>query len=347
VRMGRLPLDSQAARLPRSKEEAMRIRATAVLVTGFLTLAPPISRAALSSYTQNFESMVPSNSAALSSDGWVVYGNVFDPTHTNYLYGYGPFPAPNGGTAFSAVVAGEGGPLQGTQQLSVYSDYNNTGAHGAGQQVESNVYHEQTIVAGDVGGIWTFQFDAKLGNLAAPSTAIAFLKTLNPAAGYALTNFLTVDMTAIPTTWNTYTILISIGADLEGQIIQFGFANTASNFVSSGVFYDNVVWSQTGTVGVDRPGQRAFDLRPATPNPFRSSVRMDFDMALDGHAELSVYDLAGRRVTTLFDGIATAGPHTLVWDGRRADGRTAPNGVYQYTLRTAAGRRTRSLVLHR
>jgi flagellar hook capping protein FlgD len=316
----------------------------AILVAALLGLVPATSRAALSTYTQNFESLVKSNPTALSGDGWLVYGNVYAADHT-YLYGYGPYPAPNGSGAFCAVDTLQGGPLQGDLQLSVYSDYNNTGAHGAGQLVESNVYHEQTIDPADVGSTWTFQFDAKLGNLTSPTTAVAFIKTLNPAAGYTLTNFLTVDVSTIPATWNTYSISIDVDPTLSGQLMQFGFANTATSFNPSGVFYDNLVWSKTAGVGVDPRRVVAFELRPAAPNPFRVSTRVDFTMSRAGHAEVSVHDAAGRLVTTLFSGPAEAGPHAVTWNGRYGDGRRAPNGVYSCTLRTDSGRQTRNLVL--
>ena len=55
-----------------------------------------------------------------------------------------------------------------------------------------------------------------------------------------MTNFLTVDMTSIPTTWGLYWISIPITGSLVGQILQFGFANTTTHYVPSGVFYDNV-----------------------------------------------------------------------------------------------------------
>ncbi len=103
---------------------------------------------------------------ALSDDGWLVYGNVFTSGGT-YLYGYGPFPAPNTGQAFCQVVVGEGGTEQGAQQLVVFSDYNNTD-HASGRLIESNVYQEQVVGPGDVGEIWRFSFQAKRGNLAAP-----------------------------------------------------------------------------------------------------------------------------------------------------------------------------------
>jgi flagellar hook assembly protein FlgD len=60
-----------------------------------------------------------------------------------------------------------------------------------------------------------------------------------------------------------------------------------------------------------------------------------------------VHDVAGRLVATLFDGVAEAGPHSVAWDGDDANGRLAPSGVYQCTLRTESGRQTRNLVLSR
>ena len=189
----------------------MARRATLVLAAALLCLTPVAGHAALSSYLGTFEGMGIGEIGApnsLSTDGWLVYGNVFN--GTVWLYGYGPYPAPNDGAAFCAVTTGQGGDLQGLNQLSVYSDYNNQGAHTAGYLVEANVYHEQTVAAADVGNTWTLQFDAKLGNLVSPTTAVAFIKTIDPNNGWQMTNFITVNTTAIPATWNTYTISIPV-----------------------------------------------------------------------------------------------------------------------------------------
>ena len=324
----------------------MKHRASTILVAALLAAVPAASHAALAPYTQNFETLVMGDPAALSNDGWIVYGNVFTPGLV-YLYGYGPFPAPNGGTAFSAIDAGQGGLEQGAQQLSVYNDYNNLD-HANGNLVESNVYREQTITAASVGQTWTFQFDAKLGNLVAPSTALAFVKTLNPSAGWATTNFLTVNTTAIAATWNTYTVSIVIDAGLVNQVLQIGFASTASNYVSSAVYYDNLVWHETGTTGVGDPiGPAALELRPGAPNPFQTSTRLDWSLPQRGLADVGIYDVAGRRVATLFRGVAEAGPHATPWDGRSADGRLVAAGVYHAVLETPAGRVTRNIVLTR
>jgi uncharacterized repeat protein (TIGR01451 family) len=203
-----------------------------------LMLVLPASWAQVTPYSQSFESLAQADPDALANDGWLVYGNVYD-SGGGYLYGYGTFPAPNNAGGFCGIASGEGGASQGAQQLSVFSDYNN-GDHQNGYLIEANVFQEQTIAAGDVGTTMYFTFDAKMGNLELSSTALAFIKTLDPGAGWATTNFITEDMTSIPTTWGSYSLQITIDAGLVGQILQFGFQSTATNYEGSGIFYDNI-----------------------------------------------------------------------------------------------------------
>ncbi len=214
-------------------------------------------------YQQDFEALVMADAAGLENDGWLIFANVFDGTSGGYLYGYGVFAAPNGGAGFSAITTGQGGTEQGSQQLSIYSDYNNAD-HGPGgptsgspHLIEANVFQERTVEAGDVGKILTFQFDAKAGNINDPgdstcmpgpctSTALAFIKTLDPNAGFAQTNFIVVEVTAISATWDTYAIALVIDGSLVGQILQYGFSNDATLYQPSGIFYDNIVVSSVG-----------------------------------------------------------------------------------------------------
>jgi hypothetical protein len=204
-----------------------------VSVSLLLVVSAAVVWAAVTPYSQDFEGLPIGDVNALANDGWNFYVNVAAPTP----YGYGG-PAPNG-PQICAIATGEGGPAQGAQQLSVYSDYNN-GDHGNGYLIETNVYQEQTIEAGDVGVTVDFTFDAKLGNLGGSSTALAFIKTLDPNNGYAQTNFVTQNTTNTPATWTTYNLQLAIDAGLVGQILQIGFSTTATNYEPCGVFYDNV-----------------------------------------------------------------------------------------------------------
>lgn len=204
-------------------------------------------------YQQNFESLDPMDSKALADDGWKVFGNVFD--GVTYKYGYGAFPAPNGGPAFCAVDSAQGGAEQGDQQLSIYNDYNNMD-HAKGYLIESNVFRERRIKADEVGKTLVFSFDAKRGNINDPadplcpctSTAFAFIKTLNPAAGFATTNLVKQETTAIPQMWDRYTLSLPIDAGLVNQLLQVGFTSTATRYQPSGVFYDNLEVGNVPTV---------------------------------------------------------------------------------------------------
>ena len=70
---------------------------------------------------------------------------------------------------------------------------------------------------------------------------------------------------------------------------------------------------------------------PTRAGPTTSIV---FDLPMGTTVTLEVFDLLGRRVTTLADGRYPAGTHTIDWDLREARGTRARPGVYVYRLTT-------------
>ncbi len=199
---------------------------------------------AISPYTQNFEAMNAASPTALSSDGWLYFANVFS-SGGGYLYGYGPGGAPNGTPGFSSVAGGEGGVNQGAQYINIYSDYNNQGAHNAGDRVEALVFQERVISAADLGLTFNFRFDYKASSQLGPNgatTTAAFMKILDPSNGYATLVNPTLNTTAASTSvWSEGNLLsITVDNSWTGKLLQFGFLSNASNNQRSGVFYDNV-----------------------------------------------------------------------------------------------------------
>ena len=65
-----------------------------------------------------------------------------------------------------------------------------------------------------------------------------------------------------------------------------------------------------------------------SPSPAHHGTTVSFTLPAAGNAELSIYDLLGRRIATLADGLQPAGPQNLRWDGRARDGSPAWPGVY-------------------
>lgn len=308
-----------------------------------LSLIPSASQA-LEPYSQHFEDLVESDPDALGDDGWFVYGNVYLPDST-YVYGYGPYPAPNHSLAFCQITLGEGGETQGEQVLTVFSDYENA-HHANGNLIESNVYQEQLIEAEDINTVWRFVFEHKLGNIEGNSTAQVFIKTLDPNNGYITTNHLTVDMTSIPNMWGADSLTITIDESLLDQLLQIGFSNTAANYEGSGIFYDNLVFYVVGSADVLEDHEPAFaTLSQNAPNPFDLSTRIEFALERPGFVELSVLDITGRQVVTLFHGERGAGRYQVNWDGLTSDGGSAPSGMYWYVLRSEAGEMAGRMIL--
>ncbi len=69
------------------------------------------------------------------------------------------------------------------------------------------------------------------------------------------------------------------------------------------------------------------------PNPFNSSTTIVFNSAVTQHAKLIIMDAIGQVVKVLFDGMATPGSYSLVWNGKNSSGKFCASGVYYYILK--------------
>ncbi len=65
------------------------------------------------------------------------------------------------------------------------------------------------------------------------------------------------------------------------------------------------------------------------PNPLKDKTTIRYQAAKTGTpVSVRLYNLAGQMVKELASGTAAAGDHSVVWDGRGADGRKVSAGVY-------------------
>jgi hypothetical protein len=72
----------------------------------------------------------------------------------------------------------------------------------------------------------------------------------------------------------------------------------------------------------------------AFPNPFAGSTEVQLSLRSTGAATLAVYDVAGRRVRTLLQGVQPAGSRMVSWDGRNDSGMRLAPGAYILRLET-------------
>ena len=92
---------------------------------------------------------------------------------------------------------------------------------------------------------------------------------------------------------------------------------------------------------------REFKLDQNYPNPFNPSTTIRYALPEQARVSLTVYDILGRRVRTLVDGIEPPGEHGTDWDGRTDAGQAAASGVYIYRLTAGSLATTRRMLLLR
>jgi len=69
------------------------------------------------------------------------------------------------------------------------------------------------------------------------------------------------------------------------------------------------------------------------PNPFHGTTRIRLSLPEARYVTANVFDIAGRRVASLADGVLDPGQRDIVWDGRRDDGSLSGAGVYLLRIR--------------
>lgn len=96
--------------------------------------------------------------------------------------------------------------------------------------------------------------------------------------------------------------------------------------------------------GADRDGENHggfagdLTLRVSSP-PGSGSTKIRYTLPHGSAVEVSVHDVAGRRLRRLFDGEQAAGIHELRWSGRDEQGRLVPAGLYLIRIEAGGVRR--------
>ena len=81
------------------------------------------------------------------------------------------------------------------------------------------------------------------------------------------------------------------------------------------------------------------------PNPFNPGTTIRYALPASAPVRVTVYNMLGREIATLVDGVRPAGAHEVYWDGRDALGRTVPSGLYLYRLETPRQTSSRTMTL--
>jgi hypothetical protein len=150
-----------------------------------------------------------------------------------------------------------------------------------------------------------------------------------------------------PTGWTMLNVH-TIGATVPGMYI----LTITGKEIGGPVEHDCVVFLEVLSGfsdvddGIDNPNAPGrFALFQNQPNPFNPVTQISYQLPEACNVRLTIYNLRGQKVTTLYEGYQETGTHTLNWDGSDGDGRPLSSGIYLYRLEAGQFQQTRKMTL--
>tara|TARA_B110000438_G_scaffold66222_1_gene66705 strand:+ start:442 stop:1794 length:1353 start_codon:yes stop_codon:yes gene_type:complete len=81
------------------------------------------------------------------------------------------------------------------------------------------------------------------------------------------------------------------------------------------------------------------------PNPFNPITILRYDLPKDEFVTITVYDMLGRQVKTLINGLQSSGYKSVQWNGTNNKGLPVSAGAYIYGIETSDFRQTKKMIL--
>jgi hypothetical protein len=81
------------------------------------------------------------------------------------------------------------------------------------------------------------------------------------------------------------------------------------------------------------------------PNPFNPRTSIEYTVGTEGSVSIDIFDVTGKRIRSLPQGVRRPGTYRVEWNGLDANGHATGSGVYFYRLGGAKSSETRKMLL--
>ncbi len=249
----------------------------------------------------------------------------------------------NGGTVNGVIHLQDSSSISG--QSSLLTAYNDAAGRTADTTVGSELGGKTLGRGVYVSAAGTFAVTGDL-TLSGTDTDIFIFKmatTLTTAAGSKV--ILTGGVKASNIVWQVGSSA-TVGGAFAGNILALtAVTQNAGASINGRILALNSFVTLNGTsvlpveeVAGQIPG--AYTLQQNYPNPFNPSTTINYHMPVNGPVSVKVFDVVGREVAELVNGIRTQGIHTVQFDASHLSG-----GVYFYTMTAGNFTATKKLML--
>ena len=89
----------------------------------------------------------------------------------------------------------------------------------------------------------------------------------------------------------------------------------------------------------------SFTLYQNYPNPFNPSTTIKYALNNNGFVNVSIYNVKGELVKTLFNGPQNKGKYSLIWNATNNKNESMPGGLYIYSVSTEKSIHSQKMML--
>jgi hypothetical protein len=107
-------------------------------------------------------------------------------------------------------------------------------------------------------------------------------------------------------------------------------------------YVSRVIFGPSTSVSHGQSPPADYALLQNYPNPFNPTTAISYQLSAVSNVSLKIFDILGREVAVLVNGVKNAGSHTVTWDAAGL-----PTGVYFYRLRAGEFSESKRLALIR
>lgn len=144
-----------------------------------------------------------------------------------------------------------------------------------------------------------------------------------------------------------------IAIDAQGATVLAGVFESEADFgdttlVSGGaldIFISRLSASDVTGIEPVAGSVQDFQLHANYPNPFNPTTRIGFTLKKAAEIKLTIYNLLGEQVRTLYKGSLSSGLNEVAWDGRDDSGNPVTSGQYVYQLKVDNEQSARRMIL--
>lgn len=184
----------------------------------------------------------------------------------------------------------------------------------------------------EAGSSWSSNTSAPTG------TFTVTTDSLPSAGGSVILHWTSIFATSASIKYKLGTVDTMVNVNLNDSLAVTITATTTFTLTLTGPFGTTSLSVQV-TVGTTSSD---YSLDQNYPNPFNTTTTIGFTLPKDEQVSLIVYDIMGREITTLVQGVQTKGVHLIQWKPQGV-----ASGVYRYRLTAGSYSKTGSMVIVR